>query len=333
MSSASTESKDARKESKIDYMIVGKTGWIGGKLGELLTQQGKRWRFMDARMENREGIARELDEWNPKYVLNAAGVTGRPNVDWCEDNKQETIRANVIGLLTLCDLTNARKIHLTNFATGCIYSYDATHPIGGKKFTEEDAPNFDGSFYSLTKGLVERMVRATYDNVLVLRLRMPISDDLNPRNFITKISRYEKVVNIPNSMTILHDMLPIGLKAAERKLIGVYNFTNPGAISHNQILDLYKKYINTDFKYTNFTEEEQNKILKAKRSNNELDTSKLEAEFPELKEINVHKAIVGVFERMKHNLEAEAKAKASAPAPTTSSSAPAHAAPAPAKTA
>jgi hypothetical protein len=24
-------------------------------------------------------------------------VTGRPNVDWCEDHKVETIRGNVIG--------------------------------------------------------------------------------------------------------------------------------------------------------------------------------------------------------------------------------------------
>jgi hypothetical protein len=53
---------------------------------------------------------------------------------------------------------------MTNFATGCIYSYDAAHPIGGTTFTEDDAPNFTGSFYSLTKGLVER-VRYCYSSV------------------------------------------------------------------------------------------------------------------------------------------------------------------------
>jgi dTDP-4-dehydrorhamnose reductase len=299
---ATTEVKSDGKES---YIIVGKTGWIGNKVADLLTQQGKPWRFLQSRLEDRVAVAKELDEHKPTHVLNAAGVTGRPNVDWCEDNKQETIRANVVGLLTLCDLTNARGIHLTNYATGCIYSYDDAHPIGGKTFTETDPPNFTGSFYSLTKGLVETMVRETYNNVLVLRLRMPISDDLNPRNFITKISKYAKVVNIPNSMTILHDMLPISLKAANQKLVGVYNFTNPGAISHNQVLDLYKKYINPEFKYVNFTEEEQNLILKAKRSNNQLDTTKLEKAFPELTKMDVHTAMVGVFERMKVNLEKE----------------------------
>jgi dTDP-4-dehydrorhamnose reductase len=299
------------------YMIVGKTGWIGGKLAELLTEQKKQWRFMDARLEDRAALAAELDQYKPTYVLNAAGVTGRPNVDWCEDNKQETVRANVIGMLNLCELTNSRGIHLTNFATGCIFSYDDAHPIGGAKFTEDSSPNFFGSFYSLTKGMVERIVRDTYPTVLVLRLRMPISDDLNPRNFVTKISRYAKVVNIPNSVTILHDLLPIGIKAAERKLTGVYNFTNPGAISHNEVLTLYKKYINPEFKWENFTEEEQNKILKAQRSNNELDTTKLEKEFPELSSLGVKTAMESCFQRMKANLDAQ-KAAASAAAATPS---------------
>jgi dTDP-4-dehydrorhamnose reductase len=102
---------------------------------------------------------RELDEVKPTHVLNAAGVTGRPNVDWCEDNKETTIRANVIGALNLADLTFLRKIHMTVFATGCIFSYDAAHPIGGPGFTEEDKPNFFGSFYSYTKGMVEQVRR------------------------------------------------------------------------------------------------------------------------------------------------------------------------------
>jgi len=307
-----TEAKATAKTGPI--LIFGKTGWIGGKLAELCTEQKLEWKFADSRMENRADVEKELDAVKPSLVLNAAGVTGRPNVDWCEDHKQETIRANVIGLLNLCDATCSRGIHMTNFATGCIYSYDAAHPIGGKTFTEDDAPNFTGSFYSLTKGLVERMVRDTYPNVLVLRVRMPISDDLNPRNFVTKISRYAKVVNIPNSMTILHDLLPIGLKAAQRGLTGVYNYTNPGAISHNQILALYKEYIDPSFTWVNFTEEEQSKILKAGRSNNELDTSKLEAAFPEVTGMHVQTSIVKCFQRMKANLEKEKAAKAAAPA-------------------
>jgi UDP-glucose 4,6-dehydratase len=112
---------------------------------------------------------------------------------------------------------------------------------------------------------------------------MPISSDLsNPRNFITKISRYNKVVNIPNSMTILEELLPISIEMAKRNLRGIWNFTNPGVVSHNEILDMYKNYIDPNFTWVNFNLEEQAKVIVAPRSNNELDASKLKSEFPEL---------------------------------------------------
>lgn len=122
-----------------------------------------------------------------------------------------------------------------------------------------------------------------FDNVCTLRVRMPISSDLsNPRNFITKISRYNKVVNIPNSMTILDELLPISIEMAKRNLRGIWNFTNPGAVSHNEILEMYRDYIDPNFKWVNFTLEEQAKVIVAPRSNNEMDASKLKKEFPEL---------------------------------------------------
>jgi dTDP-4-dehydrorhamnose reductase len=257
-----------------------------------------------SRLQNVQDVCAELDSVKPTHVINAAGLTGRPNVDWCEDHKQEVIRTNVVGTVGLVDACFQRQIHVTNFATGCIYQYDdGEHKLGnGVGFTEEDVPNFVGSFYSRTKEMAERLQRV-YDNVLVLRLRMPISDDLSERNFITKISKYERVVNIPNSMSVLAELLPVARQMAARRLVGVYNFTNPGTISHNQILGLYKQYIDSDFCYQNFTLEEQDTILKAPRSNNELDVTKLLKEFPDVEPIDV--AIHGVFQRMAINLGVE----------------------------
>ena len=281
------------------YLIFGAEGWIGGKLVTLLTEKGHTVIKAHSRLENRESVEAEIVAANPDFVLNAAGKTGRPNVDWCEDHKQEVIRSNIIGALTLADLCFKHGIHMTNFGTGCIYEYDATHQMGsGTGFKEEEKPNFAGSYYSKTKIMLDTLLQ-DYPNVLNLRLRMPISDDLHPRSFITKIIGYKKVVNIPNSMTILTDMLPVALEMSERKLTGVYNFVNPGAISHNEILDLYKQYINPSFVYQNFSVEEQSKILKAGRSNNELDSSKLLREFPQVPHIK--DSIIEVFKRMAEN--------------------------------
>jgi len=278
----------------------GEKGWIGQMVVALLKEQGKPVHVAHARLEDREAVVKEIEQHKPKYIMNCAGVTGRPNVDWCEDHKQETIRSNVIGTLNLCDVAFTHNIHVTNFATGCIFEYDEKHPLGsGVGFLEDDEPNFSASFYSKTKGIVEQLLRF-YPNVLTLRVRMPISDDLSPRSFITKISKYAKVVNVPNSMTVLHDLLPVAIDMTEKGLLGVINFTNPGAISHNEILDLYKKYIDPKFTYNNFSLEEQAKILKAGRSNNELDTTKISTLYPNIPHIKV--AIVGVFERMAKNM-------------------------------
>lgn len=112
---------------------------------------------------------------------------------------------------------------------------------------------------------------------------MPISSDLtNPRNFITKITRYNKVVNIPNSMTVLDELLPISVEMAKRNCRGIWNFTNPGVVSHNEILEMYRDYIDPKFKWQNFDLQEQAKVIVAPRSNNELNTTKLKKEFPEL---------------------------------------------------
>lgn len=284
------------KSSKVFLVFGGKTGWIGQKVVELLQEKKYTVYSAESRLENREDIATEIDRIQPDYIINCAGVTGTPNVDWCEDHQQQTIRTNIIGALNLADVAYLRQIHVTNFGTGCIYEYDAAHPIGsGIGFKEEEEPNFAGSFYSKSKIWLDQLFDS-YPNVLNLRLRMPISSDFHSKNFIVKITRYQKVINIPNSMSILDDLLPIAIQMTLRELKGKYNFVNPGTLSHNQILDLYQIYVDPRFTYTNFTVEEQNKILKAKRSNNELDASKLLKEFPEIPHIQT--SIHSVLKKM-----------------------------------
>ncbi|CAO2833278.1 unnamed protein product [Amaranthus hypochondriacus] len=290
-SNASSPRKPSHK-----FLIYGRTGWIGGLLGQLCEKQGIAFEYGKGRLEDRASLIADIQNVKPTHVFNAAGVTGRPNVDWCESHKTETIRANVAGTLTLADVCKEHGLLMMNFATGCIFEYNDSHPLGsGIGFKEKDKPNFIGSFYSKTKAMVEELLKE-YDNVCTLRVRMPISSDLNnPRNFITKISRYNKVVNIPNSMTVLDELLPISIEMAKRNLRGIWNFTNPGVVSHNEILEMYKNYMDPDFKWANFTLEEQAKVIVAPRSNNEMDATKLKTEFPEL--LNIKDSLIKyVFE-------------------------------------
>jgi len=154
------------------------------------------------------------------------------------------------------------------------------HILLAPGFLESDSPNFTGSYYSHTKAIVENLLKE-FPNVLTLRVRMPIVESLvYPRNFITKIIKYDRVVDIPNSMTVLPELLPYSIEMAKRKLTGIMNFTNPGVVSHNEILQMYKDYIDPEFEWKNFTLEEQSKVIVAPRSNNLLDTKRIESEFP-----------------------------------------------------
>jgi dTDP-glucose 4,6-dehydratase len=122
-------------------------------------------------------------------------------------------------------------------------------------------------------------------NVLNLRIRMPITGEENGRNFITKIVNYEKVCSVPNSMTVLPELLPCVVDMMLNKITGTMNLTNPGLITHNDILQMYKELVNPFFTWKNFTQEEQRKILAADRSNNFLETSRLTTLYPSIKNI------------------------------------------------
>ena len=118
-------------------------------------------------------------------------------------------------LATACQ---KRGIHYTYLGTGCIFDYEGDQYRPG--FKESDKPNFTGSGYSSVKGITDRLMHLYEDTVLNLRIRMPIVNLDHPRNFISKIVGYHKVCSIPNSMSVLPELLPIALRMMKSKLLG-----------------------------------------------------------------------------------------------------------------
>ena len=118
-----TNGTNSTKDAGKVFLIWGGEGWVAGHLKELLQQQKEKVFTTTVRMENREAVMVELERVKPTHVLNCAGCTGRPNVDWCEDNKEQVIRSNVIGTLNLTDCCFLKNVHCTVFATGCTYIF------------------------------------------------------------------------------------------------------------------------------------------------------------------------------------------------------------------
>ncbi|KAF5860036.1 hypothetical protein ETB97_002122 [Aspergillus alliaceus] len=263
----------ASLSSNEKFLIFG-NGWVSGLIQGELLKNGDYYEVSPVRIENREAVLSELDRVKPTRVINTAGVRGFPNADWCEDHKDAAIRSNVIGAANLVDCCFLRSVHVTHFASACIYDQDETHPLDGPGFTEEEPPNYGASFYSYSKLVSEQAIKS-YPNVLILRLRNPLAADLHPMNFITKLIRYEKIVNVPNSGTIMTNMTPAAILLSRHRETGIFNFTNPGTFTHNEVMELTKKYIRPSLSWTNFSLEEQRQVLKAPRTNAKLDASKL----------------------------------------------------------
>ncbi len=220
-----------------------------------------------------QAVAAVLDADTPDIVINAAGKTGRPNVDWCEDHKEETLSANVTGPLVLLQECRKRGIYWVHLSSGCIYTGDN----GGNGYTEDDIPNFDGSFYSRTKTWSEQILKE-FPDVLILRIRMPFDDSINDRSLLMKVRKFTRVNDIKNSLTYLPDFLNAAKILIEKRKSGIYNIVNPGVLSPYDIIELYKEIVDPAHVAEPLTAAELPSVSKAGRSNCLLSTAKLEQE-------------------------------------------------------
>lgn len=274
------------------FLVWGHKGWIGQQVMDSIRAGGYEAVGATSRADDEAAVKAEVESVKPDRAISLIGRTRGgtfTTIDYLEQKGKllENMRDNLWGPMVLSHVCSTHGIHLTYMGTGCIFHYDDTHPLGGKGFTEESKPNFFGSAYSTCKGFTDRMMHLMFnETVLNVRIRMPITPDSSPYNFITKIVNYSRVVNIPNSMTVLPALLPKMVDMSAKKVIGTVNLTHPGAISHNECLELYKKHVDPTYTWENFTVEEQDKILLGARSNNLLETDRLKSLYPDVDDIH-----------------------------------------------
>ena len=170
-------------------ILFGSTGYIGSEFKRQLEEL--KLPFFCWTNSSKTTFA-DLEKWydDAGYpfigtVINAAGYTGKPNVDACEKNKEDTLHGNVLWPQILTNWCTLNDIVLGHVSSGCIYQ---GRRDDGKPFTEEDAPNFtweknNGSFYSGTKAIGEKVV-SKWNKSYVWRLRIPFEENNNSRNYI-----------------------------------------------------------------------------------------------------------------------------------------------------
>jgi len=263
----------------------------------------------------------------PAFVVNAAGYTGKPNVDACELDQAGTLAGNTLLPQTIAHACAAANIPWGHVSSGCIFSgakisapgtvrveKDMTkaelHALAEGKsaallgFTENDPPNFSFrdqpcSFYSGTKALGEEVL-AGAAQCYIWRLRIPFNEGENPRNYLTKVMRYQRLLEARNSLSQLDEFVRACFACWQKRVpFGIYNVTNPGSVTTREIVELIKQSGVSHKQFDFFSDEAEFMRVAAKtpRSNCVLDTTKLQQTGIVLTEI--HDAVVKALRRWK----------------------------------
>jgi len=289
-------------------LLLGASGYIGEAFAKELQRRNKEFISLSRKQVDysRFDLLLEfLKAKKPSFVVNAAGYTGKPNVDACELDKAGTLAGNTLLPQTIAHACVAAKIPWGHVSSGCIYSgakvfengktrteKDFTKPelralvekspdkIHG--FTETDAPNFSFrdqpcSFYSGTKALGEETI-ANIGESYIWRLRIPFDEFDNKRNYLSKVQRYAKVYDNVNSISHRADFVRACLDTWElRAPFGIYNVTNPGFVTTRHVVEMLEKILKpkNKFEYWSSDGEFYKVAAKTPRSNCVMDVSKL----------------------------------------------------------
>ena len=289
--------------------LLGASGYIGQAFASELSFRKIPFTSISRRRidyTNFRALRAALQQEKPEFVINAAGFTGKPNVDACENQRGETVAGNVSLAQTVAQACDAAGVRLGFVSSGCIYTGAKvrrecgtwavedrlTEPLVSELlanrsdrvagFSETDEPNFcfthnNCSFYSGTKALAEE-VMAGFPDFYVWRLRIPFDEFDGHRNYLSKVQRYAKVYQNWNSVSHRRDFVAACLDTWLQKIPGgVYNVVNPGYISTREVVEKIRKLLKPDWKAQFWQSDDEFYRFGAvtPRSNCILDTTKI----------------------------------------------------------
>lgn len=263
------------------YLLLGSNGYVGTKFRQLLTARTLHFRALsrtDCDIYDASALSKCIDASGATFLINCAGYTGKPNVDACELHKTECLMSNAVLPGIIDDACQQSEIRWGHVSSGCIYTGSGERPNG---FTESDTPNFsfrtdNCSFYSGTKALGEEILQDS-DRCYIWRLRVPFDANDSPRNYLSKLVRYQRLLEATNSLSHLDDFVNACLDCCVNELpLGVYNVTNTGYVSTKEVVELIQPIVPAGHRFEFFESEADFMLRAAKtpRSNCVLDNAK-----------------------------------------------------------
>jgi dTDP-4-dehydrorhamnose reductase len=163
----------------------------------------------------------------PFMVANCAAFIPSPTVDACKDDPEQNIHGNVLLPAALSHACRELDVPLTHLSTGCLFDEQ-------REYTEEDTPTrgWDGycGAYVGAKLMAEKVV-LEHPESYVLRIRLPFDEQDHPRNYLSKLARFDEVFDHVNSLTHRGDFAKAAVDLWQRQAEwGIYHVVNPRQI-------------------------------------------------------------------------------------------------------
>jgi dTDP-4-dehydrorhamnose reductase len=226
----------------MSILLLGNKGFLGNFIYNYFKINNIKIEHLNTRLEDKD-LYHQIKNINPKYIICAAGIVGKPNRDWCNINPLKTIETNILSSYNLAVFCQENNIKICFFGTIGIFN----SKIDNKIYEDYDIPNNLSHVYLLSKYTFEFMVK-DFENVLVLRLGHCLSLKYNAKNLLTKIVKFRKVHDEKMSITILEQLFPYLIHMLKTQK-GIINFVSPNYISLKNILEIYKQNIDNNFTY------------------------------------------------------------------------------------
>ena len=275
------------------FVLLGGSGYIGQTFQEVLNTRGFSYRNLSRQELNYydpDKLTEAIKTEKPDYLINAAGYTGKPNVDTYEDDKVNCLQGKAVLPGIIREVCESMDLPWGHVSSGCIYT---GRRADGSGFLEEDTPNFNFrynncSFYSGTKALGEEVLEGV-EKCFIWRLRIPFDEHNHPRNYLTKLLSYEWLLNAENSISQRFEFIEACIDCFEKEIpFGTYNVTNPGHICAREITDIMKAHglVTKELKFFESEEAFMSQVVNTPRSNCIISSEKLAKEGIHLTEVH-----------------------------------------------
>jgi len=224
----------------VKILITGKNGLLGSEFDRIIDNNKLSLSRNELDITKLSEVLKVVREYKPNVIINCSAIS---NVDYCEENIEQAILVNAIGVENLLISAMEIKALLVHFSTDYVFDGNKNSP-----YTIYDIPN-PINIYGISKLLSEKIIlNSGYENYLIIRTSWLFGKGRS--SFITKILSLlnQDVIYMTGQIsnpTYVKDLAKRVMKMINENYNGLFHLTGSLSVSRYELA----KFILEKFNY------------------------------------------------------------------------------------